>query len=230
MADEDTTGAGDKGADGTEGQGSGGSGQEQGGGETLMTAGNKGGQETGAEGGKDGKPEGKDADKAADKDADPSAKVPDTPEGYDLKFSASTTVDKELLAGFQKTAHELGINAGQAQKLAALYEGHMAKAGERMQAEYTKFLLDARKGWEAEIEKSPTFEADRANIQTALRRFGDQELYDLLDQTNLGSHPKMWAFMAAVGKALVEPGFRGGSGNSGGEKSAAEILYPNMAR
>lgn len=181
-------------------------------------AGDKGGDKPGDKAGK-----GKESDKPSD---DPADKAPDKPEGYSLKFAAETKVDAELLSGFQKTAHELGLSQAKAQKLAALYEAHAAKAGEQARAEQQKYLDDARKQWEAEIEKLPTFVQDREAIQTALRQFGDEELYDLLNQTLLGSHPKMWAFMAKVGKALAEPGFKGK--NSGKEKSAAEVLYPDM--
>lgn len=166
------------------------------------------------------------ADENGKAKADRSADVPEHAESYDLKFSPETRVDAELLGSFRQTALELGLTRAQAQKLAGLYEGHTAKAAERMRAEQTRALLEARKGWEDEITGTPTFQEDQARIQSALRRFGDAELYELLDQTNLGSHPKMWAFMAKVGKALAEPGFHGERGER--RKSAAEVLYPDM--
>lgn len=161
-----------------------------------------------------------------DKEEDPSAQVPEKPEGYDLKFAPETQVDEALLDGFRKTAVELGLTQGQAQKLGSMYEHHMANAGKLFVEAQTKALLEARKGWEADIAKRPAYEADLGRIQSCLRQFGDRELYDLLDQTNLGSHPKMFDFLAKVGKALAEPGFRGAG--SGEEKSAAEVLYPGM--
>lgn len=164
-------------------------------------------------------------DKPADKD-DPAAQVPDKPEGYDLTFAGETQVDTALLDGFRKTALEIGLTQGQAQKLGSLYEAHMKDAAERYQEAQTRTLLDARKGWEAEISRQPGFQEDLGRIQAALRQFGDRELFDLLDQTNLGSHPKMFTFMAKVGKALAEPGFHGS--HTGEAKSAAEVLYPDM--
>ena len=164
-------------------------------------------------------------DKPADKD-DPAAQVPDKPEGYDLTFAKETQVDTALLDGFRKTALEIGLTQGQAQKLGSLYEAHMKGAAERYQEAQTRALLEARKSWEAEISRQPGFQEDLGRIQTALRQFGDRELYDLLDQTNLGSHPKMFAFMAKVGKALAEPGIHGS--HTGEAKSAAEVLYPDM--
>lgn len=172
--------------------------------------------------------QGQDANKQGNqgKPDDPAAKVPDKPEGYDLKFAAETQVDNDLLGDFRKTAKEIGLTQGQAQKLGSMYEARMAEAGKRMVEAQTQAMLEARKGWEAEITKRPAFEAERGHIQAAMRQFGDKELFDLLDQTNLGSHPKMWDFMAKVGKALAEPGFRGE--NTGQAKSAAEVLYPDM--
>lgn len=158
--------------------------------------------------------------------ADPAAQVPDKAEGYELTFARDTQVDAALLDGFRKTALEIGLTKGQAQKLGSLYEAHMKEAGARMQEEQTRALLQARKAWEAEITSQPGFREDLGRIQAALRQFGDRELYELLDQTNLGSHPKMFAFMAKIGRALAEPGFHGGA--AGEAKSAAEVLYPDM--
>ena len=188
------------------------------------------------------KPDGKEADKGDDgqdktKDKpgqeqdktkdDPADKVPDKPEGYALKFAENTQVDKELLGNFQKEAHALGIKPSQAQKLASMYEAHAAKAGEMMQAEQQKVMETAKAQWEEEIQKSPTFAQERDHARSALRQYGDKELYDLMDQTNLGSHPKMWSFLAKVGKALAEPGFKGDS-TGNGQKTAADVLYPNQ--
>jgi hypothetical protein len=200
-------------------------GGEQGQDKSLLSRAAQNKEQDGGKGKEDKPGEGEGQKTREDKD-DPAARAPDKPEGYELKFAPETGVDTELLDGFRKTAHELGLTQKQAQALGALYEGHMSKAAERMQAEQTKYLLEARKGWETELAKSPAFEADLGLIQKALRQFGDQELYELLDQTNLGSHPKMFAFMAKIGKALAEPGLRGERDKEA--KSAAKVLYPNM--
>jgi len=223
MTTDGTTDAGTGAGTNTGADGGQDAGQEHGGelkGNSLMTKpGGEGGEP--ADGGQDA---GKEQNKAKD---DPADKVPDKPEGYELKFAEGTQVDQALLADFQKEAHALGIKPTQAQKLASMYEAHVAKAGEAAAAEQRRVVEEAKKGWEAEIEKLPTFTQDRAHIQSALRQYGDQELYELLDQTNLGSHPKMWAFMAKIGKELAEPGFHG----KGGDKKEAPLatrLWPNM--
>ncbi|MDL2315705.1 hypothetical protein LJC59_01290 [Desulfovibrio sp. OttesenSCG-928-A18] len=172
--------------------------------------------------------EGKDG-QGSDKDADDQlSKVPDSPDGYALSFAEGTRVDEALLGDFRSTAHELGLSQAQAQKIAELYAGYVPKAAEQAQKAQQEALLSARKQWEAEITKSPSFAADRGLAQAALRQYGSQELYALLDQTNLGSHPEMFNFIVKVGKALAEPGFKGGAGPRSA-KTAAEVLYPDMA-
>ena len=175
---------------------------------------------------------GKEAAEEQGKDAvkdDPADEVPDQPEGYALKFAQGAKVDQELLGNFTKAAHALGLKPSQAQKLASLYEAHAAKAGERAREAQRQTLETARAKWEREIETSPGFAQERDHARAALRQYGDKELYALLDQTNLGSHPKMWAFMAKIGKALAEPGFRGDSVGRA-QKTAADILYPNQGK
>lgn len=169
-----------------------------------------------------GKGEGEDSAAQQKEPEDPAAQVPESPEGYAIQFAEGLALDGELLGAFQKTAHELGINQGQAQKLADMYAEHAALAEQAQ----VKALLEARRLWEGEIKQSPTFEVDKARIQAVFRRFGTPQLYDLLDQTNLGSHPDFFRFLANVGRALGEPEFRGGAG--GGELSAARIMYPDM--
>lgn len=205
---------------GTEGAGSG---QEQG--TTLLTRPDDPGHGSGTEQGEEGKQAG---EQEAGKD-DPADKVPDKPEGYDLKFAETTQVDQELLTEFQKKAHALGLSKDRAQKLASMYEAHSAKVIEKAQADYQQAVKAQIKKWEDEITSSPTFEQDKSHARTALREFGDKELSDLMDSSNLGSHPRMWAFMAKVGKALAEPGFKGESAGRG-DKTAAEIMYPNQGK
>jgi len=164
-------------------------------------------------------------------EADESADlVPDTPEGYDLKFNEGTRVDQEMLGAFKKSALELGIKPSQAQKLAAMYEAESAKAVERAVAEHQQGVQAQLTEWEDEITSSPNFEQNRSHAQAALREFGDRKLAEFMNQTHLSSHPLVWAFMSRIGKALAEPGFKGKGAASGGQKSAADILYPNQGK
>lgn len=142
---------------------------------------------------------------------DPLALVPENGEGYSLGFKEGTEVDVELEKGFRAAAHEMGLNQGQAAKLAGLYEVHAKQTAEAQAVAMQKTV----QGWEAEITASPTFEADKGHAQRALQQFGSPELTDLLNESFLGSHPQVFRLMTNVGKALAEPELKGKGGAPG---------------
>ncbi|SHN66832.1 hypothetical protein [Desulfovibrio litoralis] len=153
---------------------------------------------------------------------DPLAVVPEKPEGYQLAFDKSIQVDNALQSQFCNTAHELGLNQGQAQKLAELYAGHIAKS----QAESQKQLAETVSSWEQTIKSSPDFKNNIGFAQKALAQYGSPELIETLNQTYLGSHPAIFNFISKIGKELAEPSFqRGEAGGQG--KTAEEVMYPN---
>jgi hypothetical protein len=163
------------------------------------------------------------------KDDDPAAKVPDKPEGYELKFKEDTHVDEGMLEGFKSTAHELGLTQGQVQKLAAMYEERAAKAGEAAHKAYVERLNKAQAEWESRIKADKDFEQKLTLATQALRQFGSDELNAVMDQTRIGSFPAFFNFVAAVGKALAEPEAGGsGAGGQGQEKPLADRLWPGM--
>ncbi|MDR2123596.1 MAG: hypothetical protein LBP38_01240 [Desulfovibrio sp.] len=169
----------------------------------------------------EGKADGKETD------PDPADKVPDTPAGYALTFADGARIDAALLDGFKNTAHAVGLTQKQSQSLAALYEKHVAEMDDAARQAQSEALDKAQSQWEAEIKSDGEFEENYAHARRALRRFGSPELTTVMNQTRIGSFPAFFTFVAAVGKALAEPAFKGaGSGNPG--NSVGRILYPDM--
>ena len=156
-------------------------------------------------------------------ETDPLKVVPETADGYEIKLPSGVQIDEELLGSFKALAHEQGIPQGAAQSLAELY----AKHTEVMQ----KQQAAAVEAWEeaevAKLKASPTFDADLAATRKVLTAYGSPELYEVLDQTRIGSHPALFAMFAKIGKDLEEPSLKG-VGGGGGELTAEEIVYPNM--
>ncbi len=148
---------------------------------------------------------------------------PGTPEAFALEFAEQTIINQELLGCFCSTAHKLGLNRDQAQGLARLYEEHL-QGTEKTQLAALKGTID---NWERQIQEAPGFMADCQLARRTLAVYGNPELYQLLDESCLGSHPAMFRFMASVGKALGEPGFYGNS-NAPAQLSPESILYPGM--
>jgi hypothetical protein len=138
----------------------------------------------------------------------------EAPESHDLTFAEGTQVDPELLGQFQKTAREVGLSQGQAQKVADLYAGHVAGLARKFQEAQTVALNDYINTQNAELGARPGFKEDLACARKTLKEFGSEDLADVLRQTALGSHPALFDFMVKVGRALGEPGFKGGPGQS----------------
>ena len=156
-------------------------------------------------------PEGEKPEPEEDKPGQNDAK-PDNPEGYALSFAEGTEVDRELLGQFRKTAYELGLTKGQAQKVAELYAGNMAGLGQKFEEAQNRAINDYINTRNAEFEKRPNFREEIVLARKAMMEFGDPDLIDVFRSTAMGSHPAMYEFMVKVGRALGEPGFKGQPG------------------
>lgn len=153
--------------------------------------------------------------------------VPDKPDGYALKFAEGLAVDNTLLGGFKNTAHELGLNQNQAQKLADMYVKHMTDSAKSFNDAQTKALSEAQQGWEKEITSRPAFKQEVADARRVMAQYGSPELNATMDQSLMGSHPVFFDFVVKVGKALAEPEVRGMAG-SDKKTPLADRLWPNM--
>lgn len=155
------------------------------------------------------------------------AVVPDKPEGYALQFAEGLDVDNALLGGFKNTAHELGLNQSQAQKLADMYVNHMKDSAKSFHETQAKALSEAQQGWEKEITSRPAFKQEVGDARRVLVQYGSPELSAIMDQSLMGSHPVFFDFVVKVGKALAEPELRGMAG-SDKKVPLADRLWPTM--
>lgn len=182
--------------------------------------------------GEDAKPEGEDKapeqaeGKEEGKEGDKLSPVPESPDGYELAFDEGVSIDEDLLGGFKKAAHGLGITQEQAAKLAEFYAGYASRAGEQAQAAQVKALKETVAGWERELRTSPTYRADKEHVERAFSEFGSDDFYAMMDQTCLGAHPLMFRFAVEVGKALAEADIKGTPAPE--VKTRAEVMYPEQ--
>ena len=156
------------------------------------------------------------------------AVVPDKPDGYALQFAEGLDVDNALLGGFKNTAHELGLNQNQAQKLADMYVNHMKDSAKSFNDAQAKALSEAQQGWEKEITSRPAFKQEVGDARRVLVQYGSPELSAIMDQSLMGSHPVFFDFVVKVGKALAEPEARGRGDGGGKAKPLADRLWPDM--
>lgn len=195
--------------------------QSQGTGKTLLT------QQDEGTAGANGQQQQAQKDDVQKTPGDAAAVVPDKPDGYALKFSDGIEVDNTLLGGFKNTAHELGLNQNQAQKLADMYVKHMSDSAKTFNDAQSKALSEAQQGWEKEITSRPAFKQEVADARRVMAQYGSQELNAIMDQSLMGSHPVFFDFVVKVGKALAEPEVRGMAG-SDKKVPLADRLWPGM--
>lgn len=182
--------------------------------ETALTGPDEGEQTAEVEDQGQEQDQGQDDKKGSESEDDQLDAKPDAPEGYGLNFAEGTQVDEELLGQFQKAAHEMGLTLGQAQKVADLYAGHVTGLTQKYQDAQFQALNDYINTQNAELAKRPDFKEEAGLAKKALKEFGSDELIDVFRQTAMGSCPSMFDFMVKVGRALGEPGFKGGPGRS----------------
>jgi hypothetical protein len=62
-----------------------------------------------------------------------------------------------------------------------------------------------------------------------LRKFGNEELIEELDQSGFGNNPRLLAFIYRVGKEIgVEADFVEGKTGSDDQNDILKVLYPSM--
>lgn len=177
--------------------------------------------------GKEGKEGEGDGEGGDDEGKPKAAGAPDSyedfqvPEGYEFK--------PEVLKDFQDFAKEQDFTQGQAQVLID-YHAQALKQYQELQA--TQWS-DARKEWRETTKADeeiggPQMDKKMANVGKALAKFGTPELNQVLDTMGIGDHPELIRFFYRVG-AMVSEGDLVQGKDSGGQKDAANVLYPNMA-
>lgn len=146
------------------------------------------------------------------------------PEQYDFQSREGVELDTEALKDFEPVARDLNLTNEQAQKLVDAYPKILAGVQQRQAEAWQKQTED----WAAAVKADKAIGGDRltANIsaaQRAIDQFGSTELKEYLNGTGLGNHPELVKFCVNVGKSLSEDGMV--TGNIGGQRSAAEVLY-----
>ena len=167
-----------------------------------------------------------DASQTGDKPADDSAAKADAPEvAYEFKAPEGMELDKTSTEAFVAIAKELKLAPDVAQKVVDI-------AVQREQARMDAFTAEVGK-WEASVKSDKELGGDKLPETLAICRkaidLGPPELRDLLSSTKMGSHPAVVKWAYAVGKALSEDKFVPAGSGAKGEKSAAQVLYPNQS-
>lgn len=174
-----------------------------------------------------GTPAGNEQDKGTeppDKDpkADTGKPAVAAPEKYEFKPAEGQELDAEAVKAFEPIAKELNLSNEQAQKLVDVYGSKiMPKLVEQQAAQWQQQIEQ----WAEQVkaDKDLGTDASIGAAQKAMDKFGSPELKQYLNETGLGNHPELVRIFANIGKAMSEDGLV--TGNSGGAKSAADVLF-----
>lgn len=159
---------------------------------------------------------------AKDQKADPGKSAVAAPEKYEFKTAEGQELDAEAVKAFEPIAKELNLSNEQAQKLVDVYGGKiMPKLVEQQAAQWQQQIEQ----WAEQVkaDKDLGTDASIGAAQKVMDKFGSPELKQYLNETGLGNHPELVRIFANIGKAMSEDGLV--TGNSGGAKSAADVLF-----
>lgn len=178
----------------------------------------------------EGKTEGDKAGEDGNKAADPE---------YKFTFGEGREVDESTLQEFTDVVKGLGLKPEDAQKIADFGP----KIVDRMAAKQIEVVQATQAAWAESARNDKEFGGDKLNknlatAKKALDAVASPELKKLLGGfdpeknptgTGLGNHPEVIRLFLHVGKALSEDSIvRGGQQGGSEQKTAAEIMYPNM--
>lgn len=159
---------------------------------------------------------------AKDQKVDPGKSAVAAPEKYEFKTAEGQELDAEAVKAFEPIAKELNLSNEQAQKLVDVYGGKiMPKLVEQQAAQWQQQIEQ----WAEQVkaDKDLGTDASIGAAQKVMDKFGSPELKQYLNETGLGNHPELVRIFANIGKAMSEDGLV--TGNSGGAKSAADVLF-----
>ena len=144
----------------------------------------------------------------------------------DYKLEASEAADADTLDWFKATAHEVGLNSSQAQKLLSKYEemvGSQVTGNDaELESRRTEADLALKKEW------GRAYENKMAGAKGVLMNFADEDLAEMTtaDGVKFGDHPEIVRMFSKVGDYIRE---KIGEDSIAGPKGAG-VMAPDEAQ
>lgn len=165
-------------------------------------------------------------------EADKNAVTKDNPfKAEEIKFADGSEVQPEMAAAFTDVVNKYGIPRDAVAALIDLQQKATLANSEAGSRDWAKTQAD----WTEAVMKDPEIGGSKwaevnTKIGTLLDTFGTPALRQAFDLTGAGNHPEVVRFMSKVAAQLTESGFISSNAGGGGQKSDAEILYPNQGK
>ena len=163
---------------------------------------------------------------------DANAVTKDNPfKAEEIKFADGTQVQPDMAAAFTDVVNKYGIPRDAVAALIDLQQKATLANSEAGSRDWAKMQAD----WTAEVMKDPEIGGQKwpevqTKIGSLMDRFGSPELRQAFDLTGAGNNPHVVRFMSKVAEHLTEPGFISSGKGGTGQKTDAEILYPNQGK
>lgn len=171
------------------------------------------------------------ATKESDQQEGEEESADEVPESYDLKLPEDSQLSDDELAKISDTAKELKLTNEQAQKLVDMQADAESAFQEKAETKWKQLT----ESWVEEVKTDKdlggdNFEQTMKLADTAMTQFATPEFKEALNESGYGNHPELVRVFARIGKVMAEDNPIGGQANQGGERSTADVLYPNMKK
>ena len=165
-------------------------------------------------------------------EVDKNAVTKDNPfKAEEIKFADGTQVQPDMAAAFTDVVNKYGIPRDAVAALIDLQQKATLANSEAGSRDWAKMQAD----WTEAVMKDPEIGGQKwpevqTKIGSLMDRFGSPELRQAFDLTGAGNNPHVVRFMSKVAEHLTEPGFISSGKGGTGQKTDAEILYPNQGK
>ena len=150
----------------------------------------------------------------------------------EIKFAdPNLSVDPAIAAPFAEVVNKFGISREAVTALLDLQQKSMLANSEAGSRDWVK----TQETWAAEVMADKDIGGQnwpkvQTQIGSIMDKFGSPELRQAFDLTGAGNHPAVVKFMSNIASVLTEGGFISSNQTAQGQRSAAEILYPNQGK
>ncbi len=169
-----------------------------------------------------------------DKDSDDADESKDdgAPDEYtEFSLPEDFEVDDKVMGDFKSFAKDVDLSQKQAQKLVDMQTSLNTQTVDNIKEQVAKIQNDWQKSAKSDKEfGGKDLDTNLGFAAKAIDKFGSDKMRDALNATGVGNHPEFIRFLVNVGKAMSEDGVLTEGTTPGGDKSHAEILFPEMPK
>lgn len=144
---------------------------------------------------------------------------------YDLKLSEDSTLNEEVLEDVKTFARENNMSPEAAQSLVEWQENTLRNVVNNA-LEHEERKIEA---WRQEVVNDPELGGDNLQqtseyAKSVVKRFGNDDLIEMMDQTGIGNNKEVVRFLSEIGKAMANDQFESGQ-TTGPQLQDWEIMY-----